>query len=294
VAGLESSPIPRLIHLIWLGSEPGPKLLGNIQRLQELNPEWEIRLWRDGELDWLQNRSLFESAATWAGRSNIARYEIILRHGGFYVDADFEFFRPIDVTGIPLEGLVVVPERLGLFCNAFFAAAPHHPCLARLVEHVGPSTDFHTRFGQPSQVSSGPHFFSDELLAWAEDSGGRWSELPRDLVYPYSFDKLALRSSAGNCVVVNLMLARWARVQWKRIRRAPASFSGVAEAAGVAGEVLLINNCLALGDKQLCQFRVGIGGVIVNVRAVLEEYRRNVRRTSRVRSRRRVQGNRIR
>ena len=52
------------------------------------------------------------------------------------------------------------------------------------------------------------------------------------------------------------MLARWTRVQRKRTRR--TRFPGVAEAAGVAGEVLLINNCGALGDKQLCQFRAGI------------------------------------
>ena len=215
MVGPTASPIPRLIHLIWLGSEPEPQLLGNIHRLQELNPGWEIRLWRDGDLDWLQNRSYFESAQTWAGRANIARYEIILQHGGFYVGADFEFLRPIDAAGLPAEGLVVVPERRGYFNNAFFAAAPHHPFLARLVGHVGPSIDFHSRCGHPTQVFSGPVFFTDELLTWSEETGGRWSEIPRDLVYPYSWDKLAHHSGPWSPDVIAVHA-------WNQARNGPA------------------------------------------------------------------------
>jgi hypothetical protein len=33
------SGIPKLLHLVWLGSEPGSQLLGTIERLRELHPD---------------------------------------------------------------------------------------------------------------------------------------------------------------------------------------------------------------------------------------------------------------
>lgn len=181
-------PIPQTIHFIWLGSEPKAELLETIKRARELNPEWEVRLWRDNDLDWLENRSWFDSAPTYAGRANIARYEIVLRHGGLYVDADFEFLRPMDDLNIVFEGLILALQGLGNFNNAFFGAPAGHPLLARLVERVGPSIA-----NDPTaitQTTSGPEFFAKELAQWAEETGGTWTSIDRDLVYPYSFDKV--------------------------------------------------------------------------------------------------------
>ena len=180
--------IPKLVHLVWLGSEPGAQLLGTIDRLRELNPDWEVRLWRDGDLDWLKNREWFDSVPTWAGRSDIARYEIVLRHGGFYVDADFEFLRSLDDANLNLEGVVVVKERQGYFCNGFFGASAGHAFMARLVDRLGASIEARPR--ATPQAVSGPAFFTDELVQWSAEAGEAWSEIDRDLVFPYSFDKL--------------------------------------------------------------------------------------------------------
>ena len=182
------SGIPKLLHLVWLGSEPGSQLLGTIERLRELHPDWEVRLWRDGDLDWLKNRKWFDSVPTWAGRSNIARYEIVLRHGGFYVDTDFEFLRSLDDANLNHDGVVVVRERQNYFCNGFFGAPAGHPFIARLVDRVGASID--SRPQASSQDVSGPAFFTDQHMQWSTEAGEAWSEIDRDLIFPYSFDKL--------------------------------------------------------------------------------------------------------
>jgi mannosyltransferase OCH1-like enzyme len=174
--------IPKLVHLVWLGSEPGSQLLRTIERLRELNPDWEVRLWRDGDLDWLQNQKWFESVPTWAGRSDIARYEILLRHGGFYVDADFEFLRSFDDANLSLDGVVVVEERELFFNNGFFGAPRDHPFMARLVDRVGASIE--ARPQANPQVVSGPVFFTDQLIEWSAEMGEAWSEIDRDLVFP--------------------------------------------------------------------------------------------------------------
>ena len=182
------SGIPKIVHFIWLGSEPRSELLETIGNVRSLNPDWEVRLWRDSDLDWLENRSWFDSSPTYAGRANIARYEIVLRHGGFYVDADFEFLKPMDELGIEFDGFVVAPHRPLDFNNAFFGAPVGHPFLVHLVERVGPSIA-----GNPTaitQVTTGPDFLTKELTQWAESTGGTWTEIDRDLVYPYSFDKV--------------------------------------------------------------------------------------------------------
>lgn len=182
------SGIPPIVHLIWLGSEPPQELLATIERLRLLNPGWEVRLWQEEDLGWLENRSWFDSSPSHAGRADIARYEIILRHGGFYVDTDFDFLRPLGDLGIAFDGLAVVRESQQLVCNAFFAAPAGHPVLERLVQQVGRSIDRDPT--APPQVSSGPVLFTSVLAIWAEETGGTWTEIDRDLVFPYSFDRL--------------------------------------------------------------------------------------------------------
>ncbi len=63
------------------------------------------------------NRKEFEAADKMAAKSDILRYEIIWRHGGVYIDSDFEPLRPI---GKLLEGVGAFfgDERPDTPCNA--------------------------------------------------------------------------------------------------------------------------------------------------------------------------------
>ena len=180
--------IPKVVHFVWLGSEPPANLLATITRIRELEPEWEVKLWHDEDLDWLENRRWFDASPTYAGRANIARYEILARHGGLYVDADFEFLQSPASLDLGSSGLVLSPEESIGFNNAFIASSPGHPFLRRLVDRVGASIERNVH--QPTWVASGPAFVTSEYLAWSEESGEKASTIPRDVLYPYYLDKL--------------------------------------------------------------------------------------------------------
>jgi hypothetical protein len=141
----------------------------------------------ESDLGWLRNRALFDAAPTPAGKANIARYEIVHREGGYYVDTDFEFLSPL-AGDVPMAGLVVTRERQKHYTNSFFGAPAGHPFLARLVDRLPESTA--ARPGMRTQMVSGPLYFTDELRAWSAEPGNEYCEIPRDRLFPYSYDKL--------------------------------------------------------------------------------------------------------
>ncbi len=177
--------IPRKIHRVWLGS-PMPARFVELGRTWErLHPDWELITWGDGDLDWLRNRSEFEQAPRLTTRSNIARYEIIHREGGLYIDCDFEALRPIDEL---LDGasLVVGEERSGLLSNGLFAAVPGHPTLAYAIDELPRS--FAARRGRHSIVTTGPEFWTRCVRRASARTGDEPLVLGRDQLYPYGYD----------------------------------------------------------------------------------------------------------
>jgi len=91
--------IPKVIHQIWVGNKPIPKIYQKFMKSWKKNhPDWEYRLWTDKDVDlfpWI-NRDLFDAVDNPGMKSDIWRYEIIYRFGGVYVDCDMESRRPLD------------------------------------------------------------------------------------------------------------------------------------------------------------------------------------------------------
>src|SRR3954469_16671428 len=127
--------IPRKLHRVWLGREMPAEYVEYGRSWERLHPGWEVRTWGEADLDWLENRAEFERAPRFTTKANIARYEIVHREGGVYVDCDFEALRPIDDL---LDGatLVVGEERAGRLNNAWFAATPGHAVLRYAIDEL--------------------------------------------------------------------------------------------------------------------------------------------------------------
>lgn len=85
--------IPKIIHQIWIGDKAAPPKqwldTWSVNFMQQ-NPGYTYVLWRDEDLENLQmrNRALYDAEKTLPGKADIARYEILHRYGGVYVDAD--------------------------------------------------------------------------------------------------------------------------------------------------------------------------------------------------------------
>lgn len=90
--------IPKIIHQIWLGS-PFPERFKNWQKkIKALHPDWEYKLWTEQEIKELNlvNKLFYDKADNYGKKSDIARYEILYRFGGAYVDVDVDFLKPLD------------------------------------------------------------------------------------------------------------------------------------------------------------------------------------------------------
>lgn len=134
--------IPRTLHRVWL-DEPVPELYERWwERFGELHPGWELRTWASSEeLSWMQNWDLFRAfparkKQTYAFRADVARYEILARHGGVYVDTDCEPLRPLD--GLLAEGSPFVAwcsdEELD---PSVLGSPPGHPAILAVVDALG-------------------------------------------------------------------------------------------------------------------------------------------------------------
>src|SRR5438270_4831485 len=124
--GVRAGRILQIFHWIWLGDQLiPPKHERWMRTWRDRHPRWATRVWRDGDFGRLRNQVAFNTASTWAQKADIARYEIIHREGGVYLDTDVECLRPIDDL-VAASTAFVGEERPGLLGNAIFGATAGH------------------------------------------------------------------------------------------------------------------------------------------------------------------------
>lgn len=125
--------IPRVFHHIWLGSVRLPDKADELREAwRHHHPDWEFRLWTDSNLQWLRNYRLFSRATSYSQKSDIARYEIVERFGGIYLDTDVECLRNL---GDLLQGYSFFGglEPSGLIASCIFGAERSHPFLREVI-----------------------------------------------------------------------------------------------------------------------------------------------------------------
>lgn len=181
--------IPRLLHFVWVGGPMPARLRRFVQSWATVHPDWDVRMWGDDDLGWLQNFPLFNAADVIAGRyagqlmSDIARIEILHRHGGVYVDCDFEALRPIDDLCATTDAWMAW-EVNGVWANNAIMASPAgHPLWAELIEQLPDNVHKH-RKSRPN-VMSGPHFLTPRVVGRKDVTIH-----PAELFYPYLHNEL--------------------------------------------------------------------------------------------------------
>jgi hypothetical protein len=101
-SGAETSgaKIPKLIHQIWIGSNPKPtSWMKTVEDFAHENG-YEYKLWTEDMIDSLEwgsffrLRTLYDNYQSYAGRSDILRYLILYMYGGIYIDADMVIVKP--------------------------------------------------------------------------------------------------------------------------------------------------------------------------------------------------------
>jgi mannosyltransferase OCH1-like enzyme len=146
-------PVEPLIHQIWIGPKAKPAWSTSWEALDR----WEYRLWDEAAINslGLRHQDLYDqytAEGCWNGAANIARVEILNRHGGVYIDADTEFVAdPAEAPFMDFDGWVVhspnldpLPDgRPARLTNAVMAFTAGHPYLAAYQEALAEVSDLH-------------------------------------------------------------------------------------------------------------------------------------------------------
>jgi hypothetical protein len=171
----ESPRIPKIIHQIWLGSPVPKKFQDLMQTWKQKHPDWQYILWTDkdiGEFK-LVNEAAYNLAPNYGMKSDILRYEILLRYGGLYIDTDQEAVIPHDIfhhiTDFYIGFFhdnddVVAKESIG---NGVIGACKGHFLLHRVLSYIRSSTlkiiDIKGIGGDETLAITGPYMIKNLL-----------------------------------------------------------------------------------------------------------------------------------
>lgn len=182
--------ISKIIHQIWIGPNERPKEL--MDSWKEKHKDYEYILWDNEkikELFPLKNQHLydlyskeigenekeffrleyykkhgirlnmFSEYSKYVGQSNLLRYEILLRYGGIYIDADSLCLRKLEGDFLEKDFFAVRVnekhrgERLN---NCFIGCVPNHLLIRKVINELSKKNNLFF----PSWKFSGPVFFT--------------------------------------------------------------------------------------------------------------------------------------
>lgn len=183
--------IPKRIHRIWIGSPLPDKEREFGETWIKNHPDWEYYLWTDTEIELLGliNKAAYDASKNWGEKSDIARYEILFRFGGLYVDTDFECLHPFDIFHHSCEFYAGMDYGVGMCCNVFnglIGSIPGHPILKRCIEAIH-SYSLHEKYDIDAiMVRTGPFLLTrsiNESIQAGDE--GRTVLFPVTYFYPW-------------------------------------------------------------------------------------------------------------
>jgi len=138
-----SKKIPKIIHQIWIGPREVPYQWINTVKHFALTYGYVYHLWRDEDIRDLPmiNKDVYELQTTWAGKADIARYEILRLYGGIYIDADSVIVNlengKLDklFTSVNTDFFAAV-ERDCLIANGVIGSVPNGKFINKVIKYI--------------------------------------------------------------------------------------------------------------------------------------------------------------
>ena len=135
----KNKQIPKLLHLIWIGNNPPPE---NIKSwtidFASAYPDWTVKVWNDNDIEELNlvNKKYYDDIPELCGKADIARYEILYRYGGMYIDADSIWLgNPLNYN--LFKGLLNMSyEKESLIMNTWFSCIKNHPFFHFVIDAI--------------------------------------------------------------------------------------------------------------------------------------------------------------
>ena len=182
--------IPKIIHQTWKSNKVPGKWTPFVNKVQELNPGWEYRLWTDAENDEFVRKEFPDFYEIFCGfsraimRADVIRYLIMYKLGGVYLDLDYEVLQPFDFSNheliLPLNRSLKYGDPKDALGNCIFASAPGHPFWLDVIKDLSQHPPLVTDYTQITRAT-GPIF----LTRVYEEHKNQYPDiyLPDKLVY---------------------------------------------------------------------------------------------------------------
>lgn len=161
--------IPKTIHQIWLGKKPMPKHL--MATCWKINKSWDYQLWTEDNLPndfinqyHIEQMSKLQNNYPEAGQSDIIRYEILYRHGGFFVDADSGFINPLDDFFTENDSFCCFESedfRGILLANGYLASTQENDLMWILIQELNKKESV---IKDLPWIETGPLFFTQAVI----------------------------------------------------------------------------------------------------------------------------------
>lgn len=148
---------------------------------------WDVVTWTEYSLPPLRNQAFFDAADSLAQKSDIARYELLSRYGGVYLDSDFEALRSIDALLGDAEFVCASEDEIWLSIG-FIGCASANPVMGAIVHELPASIARQPH--APINEQTGPPFFTRVVNRLrSSPTPAHVTVFPSALFYPYHFSE---------------------------------------------------------------------------------------------------------
>lgn len=168
--------IPKIIHQMWIGHKPAPQK--EMETWKKFHPDWQYMLWEEGSLneifpDGLSNQQQYDQMPEIPGKCDIARYEILHKFGGFFVDADSICLRPIEEKFLESDSFSCYENetvRGDLIAVGYLATTKGNSLMEKLIEKI-------------HQLNVSKKWWESKFSAWKKVGPVLLTETVKDLNY---------------------------------------------------------------------------------------------------------------
>jgi hypothetical protein len=199
--------IPKVIHYCWFGKKPKSQLiLTCIQTWKEVLSDYEIIEWNESNY---RSESFFfnecMSQKKYAFASDYARFDVLSKHGGIYLDTDMLFIKGMDEVLLQQCFFGYEDDR-HVSCG-IIGAIPRHPFITSVMKVL-------------DAVDSNLFFNSYTIVKVVNDCYNSVRETNKDILptvyqvdffypYPYAAAGEPLSYKTSNTIAVHLWNATW-------------------------------------------------------------------------------------
>jgi len=177
--------IPKIIHQIWLGGKLPDKFKKYCDTWQKFHPDWEYRLWTDSDISGMEmkKRNLFDTVSNLGQKSDVLRYEILRKHGGIYVDTDFECIKPFDDLRYLDFFCGFAYDKEMVLYNGMIACVPENKILVACTQ--SPQLAYTGKDGQKIMQNTGAYYLTKCMLSSVRERTRGVVIFPPPFFYPF-------------------------------------------------------------------------------------------------------------